>query len=57
MFKELEKWIKRIDRSIYELYSELSLLRAQVRTPGPMYASRWYNKKYIPAEDMDLYDF
>ena len=57
MFEKLEKWIKRIDRSMHELRSELSDLRVEVRTREPMYASRWYNMKYIPAEDLDLYDF
>ena len=57
MFEKLEKWIKRINRSIDELHSEISDLRVEVRTREPMYASRWYNMKYIPAEDLDLYDF
>lgn len=57
MFEKLEKWIKHINRSMLEIRSELCALRGEVRNPEPIYASRWYNEKYIPAEDVDLYNF
>lgn len=57
MFEQLEKWIKHINRNMLEIRSELCVLRGEVRNPEPIYASRWYNAKYIPAEDLDLYDF